>query len=118
MKFSNWTVMTDNKRNHSYFYGSLNDFEPDDYKGLTIVPIPSWEAEDYSEIIGNIAEDHNYHGICGIFPIILETLQKNNLSKATQTNIMREISRRINREIFGTDDNIFDFDIKETATQE
>lgn len=101
MKFSDWTVMADSKNQHTYFYGPLEDFDVADFDGLTIIPMTEWNAEDYSEIIGNITEDNNSHRFCRPFSMILNALQKNYVPEATQANIMREIVLRVNSEIYG-----------------
>lgn len=39
MKLADWTVLTDKENHRHYFYGPLNEFEPEDYEGLISIPV-------------------------------------------------------------------------------
>ncbi len=63
----NWTVMADSIGRHQYVYGPLEEYGPDDFKGLMEVQRADWTGMDYLEILANITEDRNHHWLCCLF---------------------------------------------------
>lgn len=100
MKLKDFTVMEDNTtKKHHYFYGDLSEFEPSDYENMTKIPYEKWTADDFSELLSNIAEDRNHHWLCSMFPIINESI-KTNTPDAIRNVIMKNMAERIEHEIF------------------
>ena len=76
MLFKKWTVMEDVNGHHSYFYGDLDDYEPEELEGYIKVPEEKYTADDISELLGNVLEDNNYHGMTSIGNQVLSSLRK------------------------------------------
>ena len=75
MKVKDWTVMTEeDTKGHNYFYGPLDEYEPEDYEGLIKVPYEEWTSCDFAEILGDILEDRNHHWMRDLPHMLLEIL--------------------------------------------
>ena len=68
--------MKDEAGHHSYFYGDLDDYEPEDLEGYTKVTEDEYTADDIAEIFGNILEDNNRHSMTSLGNEIVASLRE------------------------------------------
>jgi len=101
MKICEWNVMKNEpETDHYYFYGPMDEFEPEDYEGLLPVPYEAWSAADFAEIIGDILEDRNHHWMTCVPNLLLKILIEKKLPETEVTMIMKEFAERMEKEIF------------------
>lgn len=89
--FKNWTIMEKENGERGYFYGGLDDFEPEDLEGyVKAVSEEELNGKDLAELFGNELEDKNYHSITNLGWQVLEALNTNkNLSEKEKADVLR-----------------------------
>lgn len=88
--FERWTIMKDNKGNHSYFYGDLSDYDEEDLVGYTEIDESECTADDLVELFGNVLEDNNRHSMTSLGNEVLYACRKTlNLTKEEETLFIR-----------------------------
>ena len=89
--FKNWTIMEKENGERGYFYGGLDDFEPEDLEGyIKEVSEDELNCQDLAELFGNELEDRNYHQITNLGWKVLNALNTNqSLSEKEKADILR-----------------------------
>ena len=80
--------MTDEHNCHYYFYGPLEEFDKEDYEGMTIVPESEYTTKDLAELFGNVLEDRNYHRFVRLGWDILDSLNASSISECEKKFIL------------------------------
>lgn len=73
--FEKWNVMSDKNGNHKYFYGSLDEYLPEELEGIKRVPEEKYTPEDIAILFGNEMENKNYHRFTNLGEDVLSAIR-------------------------------------------
>lgn len=78
--FKNQFLTRDNKTGiRTLYWGTVEDWQKEDSELLkreTILPEEEYRAEDYSEMLGNVLEDHNIHKYTNIGYLLIDSMRE------------------------------------------